>query len=250
MKGEPGPGRPLSTSDPILPPLMNTGLPQGLSCSRLGGEKGSGGDGVGASLMCMWSPFGLEAPPLKHEGHIRHSLGGPARGCPTPPTVRAQEEWERLPRQQKEPERQVLAYGPGTWVCYLGSRGSKSLRGGGKGGWRWILGKRCRCFEDSWERRAGRGEQVWLQFTKWPPEVDPSLAQWSPGPALGPRIWLSPKLVSPWPRACTVLAPCALLEGSLSSPCGLPTALSGFCLGHLSPLPIPTPTPVLQEPRS
>lgn len=103
---------------------------------------------------------------------------------------------------------------PGSAIWDLGW--SKSLGGGGKG----------RLEVGSWGRGAGalkipgsggqggesrsgcsllsghqRSTQAWLNGPQ--------------GQALGPRIWLSPKLVSPWPRACTVLC-------TLSSPRRLP----------------------------
>ena len=58
VKGEPGPGRPLPTSDPILPPPGEhwpPSRPQLLSAGRW--EREWRWWGGGASPMCMWSPL-------------------------------------------------------------------------------------------------------------------------------------------------------------------------------------------------
>lgn len=53
-----------------------------------------------------------------------------------------------------------------------------------------------RLFEDPWEQRTERGAENWLQFAKWPPEVNTGLAQWSPGPGSRFQNQLSLKSVS------------------------------------------------------
>lgn len=100
---------------------------------------------------------------------------------------------------------------------------------------------------------SGRqGERVWLQFVKWPPEVDSGLAQRSPEPVSGSCTWLSLKPVSLWPRACTVL--CTLsypprLPLPTTQPMFLPhpmshhPPLSSFCLSCPSPRASPPPMP-------
>lgn len=141
---------------------------------------------MGGRLRCACGLPWTRSISLKHEGCIRGGPWGPARGCPTPPTVRVRRNGKGYHSNRKSLKDKYQPMEPGTRVWYLGSQRERELKkrweGEAGGG---ILGKRCRCFEDSWELMAGRGEQVWLQFTKWPPEVDSSLAQWSPGPGSG-----------------------------------------------------------------
>lgn len=119
---------------------------------------------------------------------------------------------------------------------------------------RWDTGNRSRGSEDPWKQMTGRGKQAWLQFVKWPREVDSGLAQQFQGQAPGPRTQLSLKPVSQRPRACTSF--CALPIASKppsphhSGPRVLPHPMapnSPLASLHLSPRASPPPVPHAAE---
>ena len=83
---------------------------------------------MGGRLRCACGLPWTRSISLKHEGRIRGGPWGPARGCPTPPTVRVRRNGKGYHSNRKSLKDKYQPMEPGTRVWYLGSQRERELK--------------------------------------------------------------------------------------------------------------------------